>query len=131
MATSPQLLCGAAGWFLARALDAPFVFEVRDLWPESIAAVEAMRENAVTRGLRSLAALLYRQSRRIVTVGEGYRRRIHELYGTPLGKMDVVHNGIDPALWRESTSGSWKGSSAVLTPRESTVTINPAEEGHA
>src|SRR5262245_16823444 len=44
IATSPQLLCAVAGYFLARTLRAPFVFEVRDLWPESILAVEAMKQ---------------------------------------------------------------------------------------
>ena len=37
--TSPQLLCGRAGYKLARHFKVPFIFEVRDLWPESILAV--------------------------------------------------------------------------------------------
>ena len=39
IATSPQLLVGLSGWWLARRQRVPFVFEVRDLWPESLAAV--------------------------------------------------------------------------------------------
>jgi len=35
IATSPQLLVGLSGWWLARMKGVPFVFEVRDLWPES------------------------------------------------------------------------------------------------
>lgn len=100
IATSPQLLCGAAGEYLSRALEAPFVFEVRDLWPESILAVEAMGENAVFRGLKRLARRLYHRSVRIVTVGEGYRRGIHDLYGIPLEKISVVPNGIDTSLFK-------------------------------
>ena len=99
IATSPQLLCAAAGYFLARTLRRPFVFEVRDLWPESILAVEAMRENLVVRGLRSLAGHLYRHADRIVTVGEGYRRKIRELYGIDPHRMEVVYNGIDRDLF--------------------------------
>ena len=49
IATSPQLLCGLAGYTLARGLGVPFVFEVRDLWPESILAVEAMHDNVLIR----------------------------------------------------------------------------------
>ncbi|MCH8882313.1 MAG: glycosyltransferase [SAR324 cluster bacterium] len=52
VATSPQLLCACAGYVLARWKRVPFVFEVRDLWPESIVAVEAMRENLIVRGLK-------------------------------------------------------------------------------
>ncbi len=39
IATSPQLLVGLSGWWLARAKRVPFVFEVRDLWPEPLSAV--------------------------------------------------------------------------------------------
>src|SRR4051812_33220049 len=39
IATSPQLLVGLTGWWLARAKRVPFIFEVRDLWPESLSAV--------------------------------------------------------------------------------------------
>ncbi|HYE99751.1 MAG TPA: glycosyltransferase family 4 protein [Planctomycetota bacterium] len=97
--TSPQLLCAVAARTIARAWAAPFVFEVRDLWPESILAVEAMRENAVVRALKAVARSLYEGSDRIVTVGEGYRQGIHQRYGIPLSKMDVVPNGIDTSLF--------------------------------
>ncbi len=99
VATSPQLLCAAAGWFLARTLRTPFVFEVRDLWPESILAVEALQESALIRAMKRLARFLYRHCDRIVTVGEGYRRGIHNRYGIPEQTIDVVRNGIDTSLF--------------------------------
>lgn len=98
--TSPQLLCAVAARLISRAYASPFVFEVRDLWPESILAVEAMGENAVVRTLKGVAYSLYEGADRIVTVGEGYRRRIHELYGIPMEKMSVLPNGVDPNLFR-------------------------------
>ena len=39
IASSPQLLVALAGYWIARCKRVPFVFEVRDLWPESLAAV--------------------------------------------------------------------------------------------
>lgn len=97
--TSPQLLAAVAARALAGLHEAPFVFEVRDLWPESILAVEALRDSLLVRGLKTLAAWMYRGADRIVTVGEGYRRGIHARYGIPLDRMDVVPNGIDTALF--------------------------------
>jgi glycosyltransferase involved in cell wall biosynthesis len=99
VATSPQLLCACAGYALAKTYRVPFVFEVRDLWPESILAVDAMRDNFLVRSLKGVASHLYRNSSRIVTVGEGYRRQIHLLYGIPEEDMDVIPNGIDPSLF--------------------------------
>jgi colanic acid biosynthesis glycosyl transferase WcaI len=99
IATSPQLLCGLAGYVLARTLGAPFVFEVRDLWPESILAVEAMKDGAFIRALKALARFLYVHCDRIVTVGEGYSRGIRDRYGISEDKMTVVRNGIDTSLF--------------------------------
>jgi colanic acid biosynthesis glycosyl transferase WcaI len=99
IATSPQLLCAAAGWFLARTLRTPFVFEVRDLWPESILAVEALKDSAFIRALKHLARFLYRHCDRIVTVGEGYRRGICDRYGIAESKIGIIRNGIDTRLF--------------------------------
>lgn len=100
IATSPQLLCGLAGYMLARLMRRPFVFEVRDLWPESMLATEVVKgENFVVRGLKRLASHLYRHCDRIVTVGQGYADSIHELYGIDPAKMSLVHNGVDSDLF--------------------------------
>ncbi len=121
VATSPQLLCGVAGFLLARGMGTPFVFEVRDLWPESILAVGAMRQNRIIRGLKHVARMLYTRSDEIVTVGEGYRRRIHALYGIPLRKMQVIPNGIDTSLFRPGgrdngirTEYGWKDRFVIM-----------------
>src|SRR5207248_2132731 len=40
--TSPQFFVGIAAWVVSLLRRRPFVFEVRDLWPESILAVGAL-----------------------------------------------------------------------------------------
>src|SRR5208283_4188540 len=67
IATSPQLLCALAGWWLAFWKRVPFVFEVRDLWPESLAAVGVGGEGTLLhRALGAIAGFLYRRANRIV-----------------------------------------------------------------
>ena len=99
IATSPQLLCGLAGYVLAKRFSVPFVLEVRDLWPESILAVDAMKDNLIVRGLRRVALFLYTKAALIVTVGEGYKKEIQERYGIPMERMHVVPNGVDSQLF--------------------------------
>jgi glycosyltransferase involved in cell wall biosynthesis len=99
IATSPQLFTAVAGWWISLWLRVPFVFEVRDLWPESIVTVGAMRDSLAIRMLKRLAAFLYHVADRIVTVGPGYRRRILSDYGITPEKIDVVTNGVDLALY--------------------------------
>jgi glycosyltransferase involved in cell wall biosynthesis len=99
IATSPQLLCGVTGYALTHTLGAPFVFEVRDLWPESILAVEALKDSPFIAALKRVARFLYDRCDRIVTVGEGYRQGIRRRYGVPERKMAIVRNGIDAGLF--------------------------------
>lgn len=94
VATSPQLLTAACGHFLSRAKRRPWVFEVRDLWPESITAVGAMKEGVAMRLLRRLERNLYHSAGRIITVTEPMRARLVER-GVPESKVGVVPNGAD------------------------------------
>ena len=95
VATSPQLLCACAGRVAAGTHHVPFVFEVRDLWPESIVAVGALpAHHPVVRGLEVVERALYRAARRIVVVTDAFQRRLVER-GIPASKIHVVKNGAD------------------------------------
>ena len=43
IATTPQFFCGLAGKFISQLKNKPFILELRDLWPESIVAVGALK----------------------------------------------------------------------------------------
>ncbi len=93
VATSPQFFCGWAGALVSFFLHAPFVLEVRDIWPESIEAVGAARSPLLLSFLSKLERLLYRQACLIITVGEGYRQKLMER-GVAPEKLAVIPNGI-------------------------------------
>ena len=94
IATSPQFFCGWAGVLASRLRRRPFLLEIRDLWPESIAAVDAMRSRTALRLLEKLERGMYRAARHIVTVGDGYRARLIER-GVEPQRISVVMNGVD------------------------------------
>lgn len=92
--TSPQLLVSAAAFVIARIRRLPFVFEVRDLWPESLEAVgQAEPASRLYRGTARLAAFLYRHADRIVVDGEWKRRALAEA-NVPVEKISLVRNGV-------------------------------------
>mgnify|MGYP003738809329 CR=1 FL=1 len=97
IATSPQFFCGWTGVLLRAFRRIPFVLEIRDIWPESIGAVEAIRNRAVLRFLEGMERIMYRSAQRIVTVGDGYRRRLLER-GVAADRMAVITNGVDRDL---------------------------------
>ena len=94
VATSPQFFCGWAGVLVSWLKWRPLVWEFRDMWPESISAVGAMRKGIVIRFLEWLERRMYRAADHIVAVGRGYADNI-------AGKVDVgdrisvVMNGVD------------------------------------
>ncbi len=98
IATSPQMFCGVAGALLRVVRRWRFVLEVRDLWPESIATVGAMKKSATLRLLEKLERWMYRRADRIVTVGAGYKRKLVER-GVPEERISVVTNGVDRAVF--------------------------------
>jgi glycosyltransferase involved in cell wall biosynthesis len=102
IATSPQLLVGLAGYVIACIKRVPFVLELRDLWPESLAAVEVTGANSpLLRGLDRLARFLYQKADLIVPVTDSFQRLL-EARGVASGKMVVVKNGIDTTRFRPS-----------------------------
>jgi colanic acid biosynthesis glycosyl transferase WcaI len=100
IATSPQLLVALAGWWLAFARRLPFVFEVRDLWPESLTAVGVGNEDSILhRSLAKLAGFLYERADLIVVVTPAFREYLITHWHLPTEKIAVVENGVETDLF--------------------------------
>ena len=96
IATSPQLLVGVSGLFLGSTRRIPFVFEVRDLWPESLTAVGIGSEESILhQTLTGIARLLYERSERVVVVTPAFKDWLVERWGVPVQKIAVVENGVE------------------------------------
>jgi hypothetical protein len=106
VATSPQFFCGWAGLLASRSRlrRVPFVLEIRDLWPDSIVAVGAIKNRQILRVLYCLEKWLYAAADHVVTVGEGYWEDLVDK-GVPCEKISLVPNGVDRAIFwpREAT----------------------------
>jgi glycosyltransferase involved in cell wall biosynthesis len=94
VATSPQFFSPCAAHVISLYKRVPFIFELRDFWPESIEAVGAMRESPALRLLERLELFLYRKAARIVVVSPAFKTRLVER-GIDDQKIDVVTNGVD------------------------------------
>ena len=100
IATSPQLLVGVAGWWRRLTRGTPLVFEVRDLWPESIVGVGMGNQDSLfVRTLGRVAQFLYRRSDRVVVVNEAMRAYLERERGVPARKLDVIPAGVDTATF--------------------------------
>lgn len=92
--TSPQFftVCAAYGVGLLRRV--PWVFELRDIWPESIRVVGAMKQSKVLDLLEKVELFLYRKADAIVSVTHAFKASLITR-GIEAGKIHVVTNGVD------------------------------------
>ena len=98
IATSPQFFAGIAGMIVSRLRGAPFVLEVRDLWPESIVQLGQMKHGPVLRALEWLEWLLYQSAAGIVVNTSTFIEHL-EGCGVPRERIELVYNGIDPGVF--------------------------------
>jgi glycosyltransferase involved in cell wall biosynthesis len=91
--SSPQIFAAAAARTFARRAGVPFVFEVRDLWPESLVAAGGRRGIAYQL-LARVSNGLYREADRILVLAHGTRDYLVKR-GVPERKIVHVPNGVD------------------------------------
>lgn len=91
--SSPQLLSALAARVASFVRRAPFVLEVRDLWPESLTGVSG-RRSLLAMALRVVADLLYRTSAAVIILAEGSREPIVR-HGGPARRIVFIPNGVD------------------------------------
>lgn len=93
--SSPHLLAGLAASRMARAAGAPFVFEVRDLWPQSLVDLGSLsRSHPLIRALARLERRLYRTADHVVVVPQNAVTHVLSNGGRG-GRVSVLQNGVD------------------------------------
>jgi glycosyltransferase involved in cell wall biosynthesis len=97
--TSPPLFQAFAGWAISAFKRCPFVFEVRDLWPENMVAVGVVKSGIGIRLLGGLERFLFRRAKRLVVVTHGFAQ-YYEQKGVPAERIAVVTNGVDLEEYR-------------------------------
>lgn len=103
LTTSPQFFNGLAGFFVSRLRRIPWVLEIRDLWPDSILAVGAIRNRQIIAVLSALERFAYRTASHIVVVTDSFKTHIHKL-GIADDKITVIKNGVDLATFKTPSS---------------------------
>jgi glycosyltransferase involved in cell wall biosynthesis len=92
--SSPHLVAALAAERVARRLGVPFIFEIRDLWPESMLAV-GYRPGLGYRALDRIAHHLYERATKVIVLARGSADYLRSRRGVPAHKLVYIPNGVD------------------------------------
>jgi glycosyltransferase involved in cell wall biosynthesis len=95
--TTPPIFQSFTAWLISRIMGAPFLLEVRDLWPEFAVAVGVLRSPLLIRLSVWLERFLYSHADRIVVNSPGF---VEHVAGKGGMNIEVVPNGADVGLFQ-------------------------------
>lgn len=93
------LTIGLAGMDLSRHFRVPFVFEVRDLWPQALINLGVLKNPLVIHWMRHLERKIYRAADHIVALSPGMKQGIIST-GIDARDVTVIPNASDLDLFR-------------------------------
>ena len=95
----PPLTIGFPAWWISLLKHIPFVYEIQDMWPETVAASGMMYNGLGLRLLGGAARWVYRRSVALTVISPGFKRNL-VAKGVPAGKIHVIPNWADEEIYR-------------------------------
>ena len=98
IATSPQFFTTWTASALSKIRRKPWIFELRDLWPESIKTVGAMKQGKAIDILERIELWLYKDANKVIPVTNAFKDNLIKR-GIPENKIEVITNGSNTDLF--------------------------------
>jgi len=105
--TSPPLIVGMTGAVLSRFKRIPMVFEVRDLWPESVVEIGAVKNKWVIKFLYWMQKVSYRSSKWINVLTPAFEETLVNSSGVPREMISMIPNAADLDIIRPGPRDNW------------------------
>ncbi len=96
--TSPPLFVGITGYLISRLRRMPFVFEVRDLWPESAIDTGVLTNKFIIRLAYKVEAFIYKRAKLINVLTPAFYNALRDKKGIPESKLLQISNAADFSL---------------------------------
>jgi glycosyltransferase involved in cell wall biosynthesis len=112
-ATTTPLTAGIPGIFARWLRGKPFVFEVRDLWPELPRAMGVIRNPVILAAMSVLEWASYRSAHRLIGLSPGIVKGITRL-GVPSDSIAMIPNGCDLDIFADTVE-PWRPAGVPAT----------------
>jgi colanic acid biosynthesis glycosyl transferase WcaI len=96
---SPPLFLSMTGFIVSRLRGIPYIFNVADLWPDTVQELGLMEEGRILRLARKLEKWSYRKAAYVNAATEGLYTTILKK-GVPADKLLFLPNGVDTEQFR-------------------------------
>lgn len=95
----PPLTVALPALVLSVTRNIPLVFEIQDMWPETLAATGMARSERLMRLIGRVADRVYRTADRITVISPGFKSNL-TAKGVPEHKIEVMPNWADEDVYR-------------------------------
>jgi len=99
--TSPPLFVGITAYLLSKSKRIPFIFEVRDLWPETAIDSGILRSNVLIKTAYRFEKFIYKQASLVIVLTPAFRKKLIEEKHVAPEKVVFIPNAADFSLSEE------------------------------
>ena len=94
----PPLTVGIAAWIMAKIARVPFVYDVQDIWPESIVLSGILNDGPLIKLLSVLERFVYKQANHLIVVTDKARDNLVDK-GVHRDKVSVMPHWLDENIF--------------------------------
>lgn len=98
LVTSPPLFVGITAYLLSKIKRIPFVFEIRDLWPESAIDTGVLRNKVIIKLAYRFEKFIYKRAKLINVLTPAFRDKLIQDKKVPAEKVIFIPNAADFTL---------------------------------
>lgn len=96
--SSPTFFSIFSGYWYSLVKRAPFILEIRDLWPAAMIELGVMEKGIITNILEKMELFFYRKSKRLIMVTKSFKENVASR-GIDGDKVYVITNGVNQELF--------------------------------
>ena len=100
---SPPMFLSVPGFVMSRLWGVPFIFNVSDLWPDSVRELGVLQKGFLLCFAYALERWTYRKASYINAVTKGILAKLVEVKGVPSHKVLFMPNGVDTNLFQPTS----------------------------
>jgi colanic acid biosynthesis glycosyl transferase WcaI len=95
----PPLTVGLAAWWIGLLHGIPFIYEIQDMWPETLSSTGMVSSSKVLSTVDWVAKWIYRRADALIVISPGFKRNLIAK-GVPAEKIHIIPNWADEDIYR-------------------------------